>query len=100
MVFAISLPNAIDGLQKGIQGVTEQTAEIIAAYMNAIRYYVIDNNTKLGQIVGIVQDNTGAANPMLAELRSLRQRADDIHYLLNGWRETNGIDSMRVTIVN
>lgn len=90
----------LDGLQKGIQGVTEQTAEIIAAYMNAIRYYVIDNNTKLGQIVGIVQDNTGAANPMLAELRSLRQRADDIHYLLNGWRETNGIDSMRVTIVN
>lgn len=99
-MFGEQAEGELDGLQKGIQGVTEQTAEIIAAYMNAIRYYVIDNNTKLGQIVGIVQDNTGAANPMLAELRSLRQRADDIHYLLNGWRETNGIDSMRVTIVN
>lgn len=89
----------LDGIQKGIQGVTEQTAEIIAAYMNTIRYYVIDNNTKLGQIISALQDSTGTFNPMVAELRNIRQQAEDIRNLLFSWRETGGVPSMRVTIV-
>lgn len=89
----------LDGLQRGIQGVTEQTAEIIAAYMNAIRYYVIDNNTKLGQIISSLQDSTGTFNPMIAELQNIRQQAEDIRNLLFSWRETSGVPSMRVTIV-
>lgn len=98
-MFGEQAEGELDGLQKGIQGVTEQTAEIIAAYMNSIRYYVIDNNTKLGQLAVVLQDNTGLVNPMLAELRSIATRADDIYTLLNSWRETSGVPSMRVTIV-
>lgn len=89
----------LDGLQKGIQGVTEQTAEIIAAYMNAIRYYVVDSNTKLGQIISSLQDSSGTFNPMVAELQNIRQQAEDIRNLLFSWRETSGVPSMRVTIV-
>lgn len=98
-VFGEQAKGELDGLQKGIQGVTEQTAEIIAAYMNAIRYYVIDNNTKLGQIISALQDSTGTFNPMVAELRNIRQQAEDIRDLLFSWRETGGVPSMRVTIV-
>ena len=67
--------------------------------MNAIRYYVIDNNTKLGQIISALQDSTGTFNPMVAELRNIRQQAEDIRDLLFSWRETGGVPSMRVTIV-
>lgn len=98
-VFGEQAKGELDGLQKGIQGVTEQTAEIIAAYMNSIRYYVIDNNTKLGQIISSLQDSTGTFNPMVAELRNIRQQAEDIRNLLFSWRETGGVPSMRVTIV-
>lgn len=98
-LFGQQAEGELDGLQKGIQGVTEQTAEIIAAYMNSIRYYVIDNNTKLGQIISSLQDSTGTFNPMIAELQNIRQQAEDIRNLLFSWRETSGVPSMRVTIV-
>ena len=89
----------LSGLQKGIQGVTEETAEIIAAYLNSLRYYIIDTNTKLTQLLSIAQDSTGTYNPMLAELRNIKQRVDDIYNLLYLWRETGGTPSLRVTVV-
>ena len=98
-LFGDQAEGTLTGLQKGIQGVTEQTAEIIAAYMNSIRYYVIDTNTKLGQIISALQDSTGTFNPMVAELQNIRQQTEDIKTLLYGWRETSGTPSMRVTIV-
>lgn len=98
-IFGDQAEGELSGLQKGIQGVTEETAEILAAYLNSIRYYVVDNNNKLTQVANILQDNTGMANPMLAELRSIAQRADDIYNFLFQRRE-NGTDSMRVFVVN
>lgn len=88
----------LTGLQRGIQGVTEQTAEIIAAYMNSLRFYSIDSNTQIRRIASIISDNTGQANPMLAELRNIANRADDIYNFLYQRRE-NGTDSIRVTVV-
>lgn len=98
-LFGDQAESELSGLQKGIQGVTEETAEILAAYLNSIRYYIIDTNTKLGELVAVMQDTTGAFNPMLNELRNIKQRADDIYNFLFTRRE-NGTDSLRVYIVN
>lgn len=91
--------NDLTGLQKGIQGVTEETAEIIAAYMNAIRFYSIDSNTQLRSIAAVITDNSGQLNPMLVELRNIAHRTDDIYSFLYQRRE-NGTDSIRVSIVS
>lgn len=98
-MFGENAEGELSGLQKGIQGVTEETAEIIAAYLNSLRFYVIDTNTKVGQLVNALQDNTGVANPMLQELRNIASRADDIYSFLFQRRET-GSDSLRVYVVN
>ena len=98
-MFAGQAEGELSGLQQGIQGVTEQTAEIVAAYLNSIRFYVVDTNTKLGQLVGVALDETGGLNPMLNELRNLRMRTDDIYNFL--WeRRQDGSDAIRVSVVN
>jgi DNA repair exonuclease SbcCD ATPase subunit len=98
-IFGDQASGELTGLQKGIQGVTEDTAEIIAAYLNAMRLIVIENGSKLSQIINIIQDTSGLYNPMLVELRNIKNRADDIYYFLNQRRE-NGTDSLRVYVVN
>lgn len=97
--FGEAAESNLTGLQKGIQGVTEETAEIIAAYMNAIRFYSIDSNTQLRSIAAAVTDNSGQLNPMLVELRNIAHRTDDIYSFLYQRRE-NGTDSIRVSIVS
>lgn len=59
----------LSGLQKGIQGITEAQADILAAYLNSLRFYVADSNTKLTQLVDM-QTNDSIPNPMLAELKA------------------------------
>lgn len=59
----------LSGLQKGIQGVTEDTANIIASYLNSIRFFVAEKHSMLSQIVDAFT-NVDAPNPMLVELRT------------------------------
>jgi translation initiation factor 2B subunit (eIF-2B alpha/beta/delta family) len=58
----------LSGLQKGIQGVTEDTADIIASYLNSIRFFVAEKHSMLSQIADAFT-NVDAPNPMLMELR-------------------------------
>ena len=60
---------ALSGLQKGIQGVTEETAQIIEALLNSMRYYTADSNTQLRNIYLLLSGNESMPNPMLSELR-------------------------------
>ena len=60
----------LSGLQRGIQGVTEETAQIIEAYLNSVRFYVADSNTKLTQLVNQVVGGENTPNPMLSELKT------------------------------
>ena len=70
-------------LQKGIQGVTEQTAQVIEALLNSMRYYLVDNNAKLTALVsGMVGGET--ESPMLVELRTQTKWMRDIYNLING----------------
>lgn len=55
-------------LKEGIQGISESTADVIAAYLNSLRFFVADSNTKLTTLLNsFVMEET--PNPILKELR-------------------------------
>lgn len=61
----------LSNLQKGIEGITEETAQAIEAILESMRFYVVDTNTKLSSLMDIIiaaYENT--INPMLTELRT------------------------------
>lgn len=47
---------SLSELQKGIQGVTEETAQVLESLLNSMRYYVIDSNTQLHEHTRILKD--------------------------------------------
>lgn len=68
-------------LQKGIQGVTEDTAEIIASYLNAIRFMLGEQSSNIKSIT----DNYGnieAPNTMLGQLKMIADNTRAINDLL------------------
>jgi hypothetical protein len=71
----------LSGLQRGIQGVTEETAQIIEAYLNSIRFFVAEQNTYLSQIASAF-GNTEVENPMVGQLRIIAQQTTAINTLL------------------
>lgn len=72
----------LSGLQRGIQGITEQQADILAAYLNSIRFFVSDNNTYLSRIAESL-GNTEIENPMVGQLRIIASQTTAINELLN-----------------
>lgn len=79
----ISGSGELSGLQRGIQGVTEETAQIIEAYLNSIRFFVAEQNTYLSQIVATF-GNTEVENPMVEQLRIIAAQTSAINSLLQG----------------
>ena len=72
----------LSGLQKGIQGISESTAQVIEAYLNSVRFYVADSNSKLGELIKM-QTSEEAPNPILSELRVQTELVRGISTLLN-----------------
>lgn len=60
----------LSGLQKGIQGVTEQTAEIIESLLNSIRFFVAKNTDYLKIIADNTANENSKVNPILSELKA------------------------------
>ena len=60
--------DTLSGLQQGIQGITEATAEVIEGYLNSIRFFIAEDNMMLRQIRDAVQ--SGAGNAMYMELHA------------------------------
>ena len=56
------------GLQAGIQGMSAEQSDVLAAYMNSIRFFVADSNTQLKALVAAQGIDTDVPNPMLAQL--------------------------------
>ena len=73
----------LSGLQRGIQGVTEETAQIIEAYLNSIRFFVAEQTTYLSQIAASF-GNTEVENPMVEQLRIIAAQTSAINSLLQG----------------
>lgn len=56
-------------LSKGIQGVSESTAQALEALLNSMRFYVADSNIRLRNIESAFANDDIANNPLLNELR-------------------------------
>ena len=65
----LSKTGEMSGLQRGIQGLSEDTAQALEALLNSTRFFVADSNAKLTLLVDSFT-NPESANPMLSELRS------------------------------
>ena len=90
---------SLSGLQKGIQGVTEETAQIIEALLNSMRYYVADSNLQLRNIYMILSGNEAMPNPILAELRAQTEQIRAINRLIRNVTASghpNGGDGIKV----
>lgn len=91
--------SALSGLQKGIQGVTEETAQIIEALLNSMRYYTADSNLQLRNIYMILSGNEAMPNPILAELRAQTEQIRAINRLIRNVTASghpNGGDGIKV----
>lgn len=74
--------DTLSGLQRGIEGITEATAEIIEAYLNSVRFFVSDSNEKITEMLNRFRDDSGNQNPMLNELRKQTSLLDKMHTIL------------------
>ena len=88
---------SLSGLQKGIQGVTESTAEIIEAYLNSVRFFVSDTNQKLTELLERFATNDGTRSPILEQLKAQTRYLASIDRALStiidpsGWRNGGGV---------
>lgn len=73
----------LSALTKGIQGVSESTAQVLEALLNSMRFYVADSNAKLTQLLNNMMGGE-TESPMLAELRAQTKWMQDIYNLING----------------
>lgn len=81
---------SLSGLAAGIQGMTEEQANILEAYWNSVRGYTanIDMNvSRIAQILGAGGDNT---NPMLVQMTLVAQNTNNIRTLLESVRFNGG----------
>lgn len=60
---------SLSGLQEGIQGVTEETAQIIEAYLNSIRFYIAQDNQNLADLRNFFMGSEEDTNPILSQLK-------------------------------
>ena len=61
--------SSLSGLQQGVQGVTEETAQIIEAYLNSIRFYIAQDNQNLADLRNFFIGSEEDTNPILSQLK-------------------------------
>lgn len=95
----------LSGLQKGIQGITEEQAEVLAAYWNTVRFLTANIDKTLTSIAGnILSDYENENdNPMLSELRTqsdiIRSIRDSFESVIGrGGSSTHGGAYLKVMI--
>lgn len=96
--------NQLSALQQGIQGVTEETAGALEAYMNSVSQQVYLHSDLLTQIrdavVGFDLDvQTATVSQILLQLQNSYQVQMSIQSTLNGWSNPNGM-AVRVEMVS
>lgn len=73
--------DSLSGLQKGIQGITEEQADIIAAFLSSIRFYIAQDNQNLTRLTEFLVGND-TQNPMLSQLKIIAAQTSAINSLL------------------
>ena len=71
----------MSGLQRGIQSITEQTAEVLAALLESVRFFVSDENAVIHNIYNWLT-TMPAETPLMQELRLQTQHLASMDSLL------------------
>lgn len=90
----------LSGLQKGIQGITEDQAEILSAYWNAVR---LDVSAIRRAFESYISAQSGTyVNPMLEPLKSIKDNTTNIYKLLDSvvGESSSGAGGVRVYVKN
>lgn len=66
----LSTQGELSDLGKGVQGITETTAQAVEALLNSIRFYVADSNAAVRRIDAYVSGGDKIDNPLLSELQA------------------------------
>lgn len=74
--------DTMSGLQRGIQSVTEETAQALEAILNSIRYFTSDSNMQLKSILTALTAPT-PDNPYLLELKAQTEQLKAMNNLWN-----------------
>lgn len=75
--------DSMSGLQRGIESLSEATGEILASYLNSIRFFVAEQNTILTNISAKLLGDTTTENPMVTQLKIIAAQTSAINNLLN-----------------
>lgn len=93
--------DSLTGLQQGIEGITEATAEVIEGYLNSIRYFIAEDNAILIQIrdsiVGGVAGSGIADN--VASMRNLLEQINNKLPDMTPFANQGGVMGLNVRIV-
>ena len=73
----------LSGLAKGISGITESQADILAAYANSCRFFLANIDTTLTSVANQILGGENMPNPILSELRTQTELVRGISTLLN-----------------
>lgn len=74
--------DTMSGLQRGIQSVTEETAQALEALLNSVRYFTSDSNMQLKNILTALTAPT-PENPYLLELKAQTEQLKAMNNLWN-----------------
>lgn len=83
----------LSGLAAGIQGMTEEQANILEAYWNSVRMYTASIDGNVSRIAEMLGANGPNSNPMLTQLQAIAANTNyipQIYNLLMNTRRNNG----------
>lgn len=92
-MFGVGGEGSLSGLAAGIQGMTEEQANILEAYWNSVRMYTASIDMNVSRIAEMLGVGGPSSNPMLAQLQTIAENTryiKDIYTMLDGTRRNLG----------
>lgn len=81
-VFGLGGEGSLSGLAAGIQGMTEEQANILEAYWNSVRMYTASIDMNVARIAEILGGGRDMSNPQLTYLESIARNTGAIYSFL------------------
>lgn len=89
----------LSGLQEGISGITEEQADILAAYWSNVSLYTYDTNQKVNEIATKLFSTEADTNPMLSYLKTIAQQTTAIRNLFDDMLTQNTNKFVKVKMI-
>lgn len=83
----------LSGLQKGIQGITEDQAEVLASYWNSCRFLIANIDMTLTNVASKAFGDSNGSNSILGELKRQTEVLNRISNMLNSVIRSGGESS-------